>query len=298
MTWKLLPTAFSSIKHLLHPLKITDLQPQTVHIRYILDCILNTHSCCIYKLYDTNDTLCGIERSEHHVKEMWTDLLSALWMVCKGLSPQMQEAVLQRASPPSYGWRWTDRRSPEVHCAGSSAACVCNLIQHNLHFIRPQTPHHQHGIKWKADILISQDTPPAPQEQNQLWLDGSDASLTCSEVLEGQNPLSRHLWAVILHHSHTQKSQILKVCLKLKVFVPHRVERVAVDGFGAEMTAVRQHPQHLHLYTGTAVWVPGTHVLSRHDLWAHHWMSVCARVWQCDVFCESTGVCVWLTVRE
>lgn len=86
----------------------------------------------------------------------------------------MQVEVLQRTSPPSCGWRWTDRISPEVHCAGSSSACVCILKQsHNSkHYIIKMKPNDKQELQlssrhWAADIITS--TPPTP-EPNQLLL--------------------------------------------------------------------------------------------------------------------------------
>lgn len=53
---------------------------------------------------------------------------------------------------------------------------------------------------------------------------------------------------------------------ELKVLVPHGVEGVAVDGFGAEVAAVDGHAQDVHLNAGAAVAVTGTDVLARDDL--------------------------------
>lgn len=53
---------------------------------------------------------------------------------------------------------------------------------------------------------------------------------------------------------------------ELKVLVPHGVEGVAVDGFGAEVGAVDRHAQDVHLDAGAAAAVTGTDVLPRNDL--------------------------------
>lgn len=53
---------------------------------------------------------------------------------------------------------------------------------------------------------------------------------------------------------------------ELKVLVPHGVEGVAVDGFGAEVAAIDGHAQDVHLDAGAAGAVTGTDVLSRDDL--------------------------------
>lgn len=53
---------------------------------------------------------------------------------------------------------------------------------------------------------------------------------------------------------------------ELKVLVPHGVEGVAVDGFGAEVAAVDRHAQDVHLETGAAGAVTGTDVLPGNNL--------------------------------
>ena len=53
---------------------------------------------------------------------------------------------------------------------------------------------------------------------------------------------------------------------ELKVLAPHRVEGVAVDGFGAEVAAVDGHAQDVDLETGAAGAVTGTDVLAGDDL--------------------------------
>lgn len=53
---------------------------------------------------------------------------------------------------------------------------------------------------------------------------------------------------------------------ELKVLVPHGVEGVAVDGFGAEVAAVDWHAQDVHLETGAAGAVTGTDVLTGNNL--------------------------------
>lgn len=56
---------------------------------------------------------------------------------------------------------------------------------------------------------------------------------------------------------------------ELEVLAPHGVEGVAVDGFGAEVAAVDGHAQDVHLDTGAAGGVAGTHVLTGDDLEEH-----------------------------
>lgn len=51
-----------------------------------------------------------------------------------------------------------------------------------------------------------------------------------------------------------------------ELLVPHGVERVAVDGLGAEVAAVQGHPQHVDLDAGAARAVAGANILARHDL--------------------------------
>lgn len=51
-----------------------------------------------------------------------------------------------------------------------------------------------------------------------------------------------------------------------ELLVPHGVERVAVDGLGAEVAAVQGHPQHVDLDAGAARAIAGADVLARHDL--------------------------------
>lgn len=53
---------------------------------------------------------------------------------------------------------------------------------------------------------------------------------------------------------------------ELKVFVPHGVEGVAVDGLGAEVAAVDGHAQNVHLEAGAAGAVAGTDVLPGNNL--------------------------------
>ena len=50
------------------------------------------------------------------------------------------------------------------------------------------------------------------------------------------------------------------------MLAPHGVEGVAVDGLGAEVTAVHGHAQDVHLHTRAARTVARAHVLTRHDL--------------------------------
>lgn len=51
-----------------------------------------------------------------------------------------------------------------------------------------------------------------------------------------------------------------------ELLVPHGVQGVAVDGFGAEVAAVQGHPQHVQLDAGAARAIAGANVLARHDL--------------------------------
>lgn len=53
---------------------------------------------------------------------------------------------------------------------------------------------------------------------------------------------------------------------ELKALAPHRVEGVAVDGFGAEMVGVDRHSQDIYLDAGAAGAVTRTDVLSRNKL--------------------------------
>lgn len=53
---------------------------------------------------------------------------------------------------------------------------------------------------------------------------------------------------------------------KLKVLVPHGVEGITVDGFGAEVGAVNRHAQDIHLNAGAAAAVSRTDVLPRNNL--------------------------------
>lgn len=72
--------------------------------------------------------------------------------------------------------------------------------------------------------------------------------------------------AVVLYNSNAQKAHIFKVHSKLKVLVPHGVEGITVDGFGAEVGAVNRHAQDIHLNAGAAAAVSRTDVLPRNNL--------------------------------
>ena len=89
---------------------------------------------------------------------------------------------------------------------------------------------------------------------------------TWLEGLQRQSPLSSGLGAVVLHDSKAQEAHLLKVYSELKVFVPHGVEGVTVDGLGAEVAAVDGHTQNIHLEAGTAGAVAGTDVLPGNNL--------------------------------
>lgn len=54
--------------------------------------------------------------------------------------------------------------------------------------------------------------------------------------------------------------------VELKVFAPHGVQGVAVDGFGTEVAAVDGHAQNIHLDAGTASAVTRTNILTRNNL--------------------------------
>lgn len=51
-----------------------------------------------------------------------------------------------------------------------------------------------------------------------------------------------------------------------KLFVPHGVKSVSVDGLRAEMAAVQRHAQDVSLDARTSGAVTGAHVLARDDL--------------------------------
>lgn len=51
-----------------------------------------------------------------------------------------------------------------------------------------------------------------------------------------------------------------------EALAPHGVERVAVDGFSAEVASVGWQPEYLHFDARAAVAVPRTHVLPRYHL--------------------------------
>lgn len=53
---------------------------------------------------------------------------------------------------------------------------------------------------------------------------------------------------------------------EVELLAPHGVERVAVDGFGAEVVAVDGHAQNVHLDAGAARAVARTHVLTGNNL--------------------------------
>lgn len=72
--------------------------------------------------------------------------------------------------------------------------------------------------------------------------------------------------AVVLHNSNTQKAHLFKVHSKLKVLIPHGVEGITVNGFGAEVGAVNRHAQNIHLKAGAATAVSRTDVLPRNNL--------------------------------
>ena len=95
-----------------------------------------------------------------------------------------------------------------------------------------------------------------PPPGTRTWLQG----------LQGQGPLSRGLGAVVLDHGDAQEAHVLKVHGELEVLAPHGVERVAVDGLGAEVAAVHGHAQDIHLDAGAAGTVTGTHVLPGDNL--------------------------------
>lgn len=51
-----------------------------------------------------------------------------------------------------------------------------------------------------------------------------------------------------------------------KLFIPHGVQGVPVDGLGAEMAAVQWHAQDVHFNARASCAVTGAHVLSRNNL--------------------------------
>lgn len=53
---------------------------------------------------------------------------------------------------------------------------------------------------------------------------------------------------------------------KLKVLIPHGVEGITVDGFGAEVGAVDWNAQDIHLDAGAAAAVSRTDILPRNNL--------------------------------
>lgn len=97
-------------------------------------------------------------------------------------------------------------------------------------------------------ISVARNTP--------TWLEG----------LQRQSPLSSSLGTVIFHNSKAQEAHLFKVHSELKVLVPHGIEGVAVDGFGAEVAAVNRHTQNIHLEAGATSTVPGADVLPRNNL--------------------------------
>lgn len=53
---------------------------------------------------------------------------------------------------------------------------------------------------------------------------------------------------------------------ELKVLIPHRVEGVAVDGFGSKVAAVHGHAQDIHLDAGASSAVTRANILTGDDL--------------------------------
>lgn len=89
---------------------------------------------------------------------------------------------------------------------------------------------------------------------------------TWLQGLQRQSSLSSRLGTVVLYHSKAKETHFFEVHAELKVFAPHRVQGVAVDGFGTEVAAVDLHAQNIHFNAGAAGAVTRTNILTRDNL--------------------------------